>query len=117
AADPNDVAIESFSGPQKGDSLIYFAVSYRALELATLLLEAGADPHGTSHSGATAMHYCLQLRSIDGVKLLLEHGFDPLRPFNYSQTWSNGTVDRHEGSCLDEAKKLVEKFGADSEYG
>lgn len=117
AADPNDVAIESFSGPQKGDSLIYFAVSYRALELATLLLEAGADPHGTSHSGATAMHYCLQLRSIEGVKLLLEHGFDPLRPFNYSQTWSNGTVDRHEGSCLDEAKKLVEKFGTDSEYG
>ncbi len=116
-ADPNDVAIERFNGPQKGDSLIYFAISYRAGPLAEMLLEAGADPHGTSHCGETAMHYCLHLRHIEGVKILLKHGFDPLRHFDYSQTWSNGTVKRHEGSCLDEARKLVEQFGKDTEYG
>lgn len=116
-ADPNDVAIESFNGPQKGDSLLYFAVSYRAHALAALLLASGADPHSTSHNGATAMHYCLQLRNVDGVRLLLENGFDPQRHFDYTQTWSNGTIDRHTGSCLDAAGKLVEKFGADSEYG
>jgi ankyrin repeat protein len=116
-ASPNDVAIERFNGPQKGDSLIHFAIRYHADALAELLLEAGADPHGTSHCGETAMHYCLNLRHIEGVKILLKHGFDPLRHFDYSQTWSNSTVKRHEGSCLDEARKLVEQFGKDTEYG
>lgn len=116
-ADPNSVAIESCNGPQKGDSLLYFAIRYRAHELAELLLAAGADPHSTSHSGETAMHHCLHLRNIEGVRILLKHGFDPQRHFDYTQVWSNGQEDRHEGSCLDAARKLVEKFGADTEYG
>jgi len=116
-ADPNAAAIESFNGPHKGDSLIHFALRYHADALAELLLEAGADPHGTSHDGETAMHYCLHLRHIKGVRILLKHGFDPQRHFDYTQTWSDGRADRHAGSCLEEARKLVEKFGAESEYG
>lgn len=116
-ANPNAKALESFSGPQAGDSLLCFAIRYRAFDLAEKLLKAGADPHGTSHKGETAMHYCLHLRQVEGVNLLLRHGFDPLRHFEYTQTWSNGTEDHHNGSVLDEARKLVEKFGNDREYG
>jgi len=116
-ANPNAVAIASYNGPQKGDSLIHFAIAYRAYALADMLLEAGADPHGTAHDGETALHHCLHLRQVDGVKLLLKHGFDPQRHFDYTRTWSSGYKDRHVGSCLDEARKLVEKFGADTAYG
>jgi len=117
-ANPNDTAIESFNGPQKGDSLIHGILRYHeTLAFAELLLQSGADPHGTAHNGATAMHHCLHMRHIPGVQLLLQYGFDPLRHFDYTETWSNGTIDHHTGSCLDEARKLVEKFGTDSEYG
>jgi uncharacterized protein len=116
-ADPHAKATASYNGPQKGDSLLYFAVRYQALAFAEKILQAGVDPHDTSAKGETAMHYCLNLRQVEGVKLLLKHGFDPEKHFDYTQTWSNGREDRHTGSCLDEARKLVKQFGDDHEYG
>jgi|GEM_PF-1279318 len=116
-ANPDAKATASFNGPQKGDGLLYFAIRYNALPLAEKILQAGADPHITDAKGETAMHYCLHLRQIGGVKLLLKYGFDVEKHFDYTQTWSNGKEDRHTGSCLHEARRLVEQFGADREYG
>lgn len=115
--DPNTKAQESINGTQAGDSLLYFAMRYRVYELAEMLLKAGADPHGSSSIGETAMHYCLNLGEIKGVQLLLRYGFDPLRHFEYTQKWSNGTEDHHKGSTLDSARALAEKFSDNSKYG
>lgn len=119
-ADVNAKAPRSFGGPQAGDTLIYFSISYRANDLAKLLLDAGADPHGTSHSGESAAHYCLNLREERGLEILLAHGFDPQRRFTFTKTWTGGngtTVEEHNSSALECARALTEKFGADSEYG
>lgn len=119
-ANPNATAQASISGPQTGDSLIYFAVSYRADALAKKLIDNGADPHGTSRNGESAASYCLNLRHASGLHMLLENGFDPLRIFKSSKTWhgADGTkVEEHEENALDCARRLSEKFGADTEYG
>lgn len=116
-ADPHAKATASYNGPQKGDSLLYFAVRYHALAFAEKVLQAGADPHDTDAKGETAMHHCLHLRQIEGVKLLLKHGFDPEKHFDYTQTWGSGKEEHHTGSCLDEARRLVKQFGPDHEYG
>lgn len=119
-ADPNAKAHTSLNGPSVGDSLIYFAIRYSAYDLSRLLLKNGANPHGTAGGGESAAHHCLHLRNKEGLQLLLEHGFDPLRVFTYSKKWhgSEGVrVENHQESALDCARKLVEKFGQDSEYG
>ncbi len=119
-ANPNAKAQASINGPQAGDSLIYFALRYHADALADMLIKNGADPHGTSHSGESAASYCLNLRHENGLRILLENGFDPLRVFKSSKTWhgTDGTkVEEHEESTLDCARRLTEKFGADTEYG
>ncbi|HRI75738.1 MAG TPA: ankyrin repeat domain-containing protein [Alphaproteobacteria bacterium] len=119
-ADVNAKAPRSFGGPQAGDTLIYFSISYRANELAKILLETGADPHGTNHAGESAAHYCLNLREKRGLEILLAHGFDPQRRFAFTKTWtgSDGTrIEEHNTSALECARALTEKFGADSEYG
>lgn len=118
-ADVNAKAQYSYNGPQAGDSLIYFSISYRANDLAKLLLGAGADPHGTSHSGESAAHYCLNLREKRGLEILLAHGFDPQRRFTFTKTWTGGDgtrVEEHSSSALECARALTEQFGADSEY-
>ncbi len=113
-ADPNIVATESINGPQKGDSLLYFAVSYHNLPVAEAILEGGADVHATSHIGASAMDYCLDLRSISGVELLLKHGFDVEKTFEYTEHWSGGgegARDVHfKWSALEHARHNAEKF-------
>ena len=40
------------------------------------LLEAGADPHATTTSGATALHLAAQAGSAEAVAALLDHGAD-----------------------------------------
>ena len=119
-ADPNMRGDKSMNGVQQGDSLIYYAIRYSAFRIAEAVLKAGADPHGTAANGRTAFHHCLDLRRPEGVKLLLENGFDVLREFDYMEKWHGSgsvTEERHQGSVLDHARKLVEKFGHDSEYG
>ncbi|MDE1151614.1 MAG: ankyrin repeat domain-containing protein [Micavibrio sp.] len=119
-ANPNALARESYNGPQQGDHLLYFAVSYRNYAVATALLQNGADPHATAAKGESAMHHCLHLRQVEGVELLLKYGFDINKPFEYSQKWHGGGETReehHNSSALQEARKLVEKFGADDAYG
>jgi ankyrin repeat protein len=122
-ANPNARSKKDINGTHKGQSLIHYAMvyaSYKNFGVARAVLDAGADPHGTAANGESAMHYCLDLRVIEGVKLLLEYGFDPLKPFDYTQRWSGSEEMREEryiGSAYDHAKKLVEKFGHDHEYG
>lgn len=119
-ANPNAQAQASIGGPQAGDSLIYFAISYRADALAEKLIKNGADPHGTSHNGESAASYCLNLRHENGLRLLLKNGFDPLRIFQYSKKWhgTDGTqTEERAENTLECARRLTEKFGADTEYG
>lgn len=116
-ADPNMRADRAINGPSVGDHILYYCFSHRTHELAEELLKAGSDVYGAAATGETAMHHCLHLRQVDGVKLLLKYGFDPLKHFDYTVKWSNGKEDRHEGTALDEARRLVEQFGHDSEYG
>jgi ankyrin repeat protein len=114
-ADPDIKAKESINGPQAGDSVFYFAMSYRAFGVARALLEAGADPYGTSAAGASAMEYCLHLRQPEGVKLLLEYGFDPLREIEF--TTFRADDDPQRGTSLALAESLVKRFGRETEYG
>ncbi len=119
-ANPNAKAQASINGPQAGDSLIYFAIRYHADDLSSVLLKNGADPHGTSHNGESTAVYCLNLRHESGLRILLDNGFDPLRVFKSSKTWSGPdgtTVEAHEENARDCARRLTEKFGADSAYG
>jgi ankyrin repeat protein len=119
-ADPNSRWDKAVNAGDRG-SVLYFAVSYSAYDVAEALLKAGADPHDTSYIGETAMHHCLHLRQVKGCELLLKYGFDPLRVFDYTQRWSGGgegTRDvRHFGSAYDEAIKLDKQFGHNTEYG
>lgn len=119
-ADPNGIAHTKLNGPSIGESLIHFALRYRANELSSLLLKNGASPHGTDESGESAAHYCLHLRLKEGLKILLENGFDPLRVFDYNQKWhaSGGDVieEHHKGSALDCARELAQKFPGHNEY-
>ncbi len=119
-ADPDARAVRTISGHTAGDSLVYTAIYTRSYEIAAALFVAGADPHGTSHSGESAMHHCLQLRDIRGVQLLLKNGFDPQRKFEYTRQWAGSSIQYKEHfhwSAHDYAKDLVAQFGSETDYG
>jgi len=55
---------------------LYFAARDNRIEIATMLLKAGADPNlGTDHDG-TPLHEAVRKKKPEMVKLLLEHGAD-----------------------------------------
>jgi ankyrin repeat protein len=56
---------------------IFFAVASRNDDFMKLLLDAGANPDGTSDAGSTPLTFAIGYNYVDGVRLLLEHGANP----------------------------------------
>jgi len=92
-----------------GDSLLYHALKCRRYAAARAILQGeGADVHGVSHAGKSAMHHCLDLRLKEGVEMLLDRGFDADRVFDYTRgPDDNGDPRRHSSSAKDHAMELV----------
>jgi ankyrin repeat protein len=113
-ADPNQRGEKELNECEKG-SILYHALNRHSYGVAAELLKAGADPHGTSAIGESAMLPCLRWSDPKGVRLLLEAGFDPLKIFNYPDRWGDGDEkNKHRmSSAYDDALREYQKEHSD----
>ncbi len=58
---------------------LHSAVAKRSLEIASLLLEHGADPNAAQMGGWTPLHAAVKQENVPLIRLLLAHGADPER--------------------------------------
>jgi len=72
------VNVEMVNKEAKGYHAIHFAAGSKdnAVELLTLLLDAGADINALNDNGQTALHIAVFWNNVDAVKLLLDRGAD-----------------------------------------
>jgi len=64
-------------GEVAGDTGLHLAVFKRSVPMATLLLEAGADPNIRRNDGQTPLHIAALVGEPELVELLIEHSADP----------------------------------------
>jgi len=57
-----------------GESPLHTAAWAGEVEIAKLLLAAGADPNARDRDGSTPLHHAARNGPVEGVKLLLDHG-------------------------------------------
>ncbi|MBW3596138.1 MAG: ankyrin repeat domain-containing protein [Planctomycetes bacterium] len=65
--------------PARGHSPLAVAASRRQTGAVRLLLEIGADVHGATRAGDTALHLAVRHNAPEAVRFLLAHGADPHR--------------------------------------
>jgi ankyrin repeat protein len=56
-----------------GNNALHVAIKYNLLEIAELLLRAGADVNFKGHNGQTALHYAVKAQNMEATKLLLDY--------------------------------------------
>jgi ankyrin repeat protein len=70
----------------KGTSLLMLAAYHGHGDLASLFLEAGADPNTCDHAGNSVLMGCAFKGHADILRMLLKHGADPTRQNRAGQT-------------------------------
>jgi hypothetical protein len=82
------------------------------VEMAKLVLAAGADPDTADLTGRTALHWAVDNANHDLVKLLLESKANPNRYTVASQPVASKPILRHDGALL----SLLIEHGADTTF-
>lgn len=73
-----------------GHTPLHTAVKYRRADLATLLLDGGANPNSCTRQGETPLHLAAEEGALKVVHLLLKRGADP----DAQDLWGKPPLDR-----------------------
>ena len=96
-------------------SPLYYAVAEKNLEVARMLLEAGADPNEKPENSDLILILAVEGGNIDMVSLLLEYGARVNE--ENSDSWRNTALSRAAGTGKEELVRfLIEKGKADVNY-
>lgn len=90
-------------GRLTGRTALFDAAKREELEIATLLLDAGADPQAQNHAGETALQVAALAQRSAMVRLLISRGADPMSRNKKGQT----VAEAVEGQTTPEILRLL----------
>ena len=86
----------------KGNTALHIAINYQFTDIATHLIEAGADPNiSDDDTDFTPLHYAVGWNNIEIVDILIKHGADVNRQDFYGNTPLTYCIKEKHDRCFD----------------